>query len=287
MLTLCVLAVASLTAGVVAYLVVLRSPVLGATDAAHQVSKRVERSAPSSFLRRRMDPRAATGLALTIAIAVVAAFGSALGILVLMVRSNTGLVRYDIGVANWGARHADAVSTDIIRVMTWLGSTIVAVSLAAVVGILVYRRTRHASVFLFLIVVVGGQDLIANLIKFAVDRARPAIDQLAGFSGSSFPSGHTTTAAACYAAFALLLGISRKPKERAVLFGVAAAIAVAVGCSRILLGVHWFTDVLAGLALGWAWFAIGAIAFGGRLMVFGAPAERPRPRQRIGASSRT
>ena len=55
--------------------------------------------------------------------------------------------------------------------------------------------------------------------------------------------------------------------------GIAVAIAVAVASSRVLLGVHWFTDVLAGLALGWAWFALGAIAFGGRLLRFGAPVE--------------
>ena len=58
-----------------------------------------------------------------------------------------------------------------------------------------------------------------------------------------------------------------------MLSGAAVAIAVAVATSRVLLGVHWLTDVLAGLALGWAWFALCAIAFGGRLLRFGAPVE--------------
>ena len=46
-----------------------------------------------------------------------------------------------------------------------------------------------------------------------------------------------------------------------------------VAGTRVLLGVHWLTDVLAGLAVGWAWFALWSIAFGGRLLDFGAPAE--------------
>jgi undecaprenyl-diphosphatase len=50
-------------------------------------------------------------------------------------------------------------------------------------------------------------------------------------------------------------------------------LAVAVGATRVLLGVHWLSDVIAGLALGWAWFAVCAIAFGGRLLRFGATAE--------------
>ena len=68
-------------------------------------------------------------------------------------------------------------------------------------------------------------------------------------------------------------GAGQTPPRPHVLAGIAVGIAVAVGASRVLLGVHWFTDVLAGLALGWSWFAICSIAFGGRLMRFGAPVE--------------
>jgi undecaprenyl-diphosphatase len=60
---------------------------------------------------------------------------------------------------------------------------------------------------------------------------------------------------------------------RAALGGVAAGIAVAVACSRVFLGVHWVSDVVAGLVLGWAWFALCSVAFGGRILRFGAPAE--------------
>jgi hypothetical protein len=58
-----------------------------------------------------------------------------------------------------------------------------------------------------------------------------------------------------------------------VLTGLAVGIAIAVAASRVLLDVHWVTDVIAGLSLGWAWFALCAIAFGGRILRFGAAAE--------------
>jgi undecaprenyl-diphosphatase len=57
-----------------------------------------------------------------------------------------------------------------------------------------------------------------------------------------------------------------------VLAGVGAGIAACVAATRVFLGVHWLTDVLAGLILGWTWFAIVSIAFGGRLLHFAEPA---------------
>ncbi len=58
---------------------------------------------------------------------------------------------------------------------------------------------------------------------------------------------------------------------RSLLAAGAVGIAVAVATSRVMLGVHWLSDVVAGLAFGWAWFSICAVAFGGRFLDFGAP----------------
>jgi len=105
-----------------------------------------------------------------------------------------------------------------------------------------------------------------------VRRARPDIDRLTGFAGTSFPSGHSTAAAATLAAIALILTRNRSRRVKVAGAAIAAGLAAMVAGTRVLLGVHWFTDVLAGLLLGWGWFAVCSIAFGGRLLTFGQPA---------------
>ena len=147
------------------------------------------------------------------------------------------------------------------------------IAIPLVVGIAEYARTRTAAIFGFLTVAVLGQVVATNVTKVLVDRARPNIHRLTGFSGASFPSGHAAAAAAIFASVALLVGRGRSKRVKTVLAAGAAAIAFAVATTRVLLGVHWLTDVLAGLALGWAWFAISSIAFGGRVLAFGRPAE--------------
>ncbi len=222
--------------------------------------------------RRRTDPEIVTGLALTLGVAAVVVLTATAGVLLLMIRTRTGLARYDLAFARWGATHATPGSTTVLRRLSDLGGTVGVVSLAVIVSVIEFRRLPNRAIPALVALTVLGQFAIVNLIKAIVDRARPALDQLTGFSSSSFPSGHATSAAATFGVIALLLGRRRGRRARAAIAGGAVTIAVTVAGTRVLLGVHWLTDVLAGLAIGWAWFALCSIAFGGRLLDFGSPA---------------
>jgi undecaprenyl-diphosphatase len=244
-------------------------------------------------LERRLDPQAATGLALSLALVFVVLAGTAFGLLAFLVRTNVWLNAIDRSVARWGHRNASTLSTHALNGVTQLGSIYVVIGLCVVLGLVELHRTGGRWIVPFIVLVVAGEEAVSTVIKDVVDRARPAFNPAAATLGPSFPSGHTTTAAAFYAAAALLLGRRRPRAARAAITGGAVAIAVAVAASRVFLDVHWLTDAIGGLALGWAWFVICGIAFGGRLLRFGAAAEvaeavvaSPSPRAEAGRSSR-
>ena len=273
-----VLLLIAVLAGLGAACLARRYPGKGATPAVAEVAREVGEHASGAIGRRavrtaRLDPEKTTGLALTLALAVVLAGGLVLALLAVVVRSTDALAGLDSSVAEWGNEHASAWSHDALTLVTDLGETVTVVVVAIVVAVVEITRTRSRWVMPFLLAVILGDKLLTEAIKQLVDRARPALEPVAATLGPSFPSGHTSTAAASWAAFALVAGRWWGRRAWPALAGVAVGIAVGVAASRVLLDVHWLTDVLAGLALGWAWFAACAIAFGGRLLRFGATAE--------------
>jgi membrane-associated phospholipid phosphatase len=227
-----------------------------------------------AFLRRRTDRTTAGGMLLTISFAVVFATALVVGLALDLADRNETVAELDESVSEWGSEHASSEAVDVLKLVTDLGGTEVLVVVLVAVGVVDYARRRKRDVLLFLLAVGLGQSLLSNVLKLAIDRERPSVLQLAGASGSSFPSGHSTAAAACWAAVALVLARYASRRIRLAAAVAAVFVALAVGASRALLGVHWVTDVLAGLALGWGWFTLVAIAFGGRLQRLGEPAER-------------
>ncbi len=265
----------SILAGLGAAFLTRRYPGGAAAPAVVEVAREAgeHASGPAGQRAARLDPEKATGLALTLALVAVIAGGVVLALLAVVVRSTDLLSGLDSSVAEWGNRHASAWSHDALTLVTQLGETWLVVLVAIAVAAVEIARTRNRWVVPFLVAVIFGDKLLTEAIKQIVDRARPAIEAVAATLGPSFPSGHTSTAAASWAAFALVAGRWWGRRAWPALAGVAVGIAVAVAASRVLLDVHWLSDVLGGLALGWAWFAICAIAFGGRLLSFGAAAQ--------------
>jgi membrane-associated phospholipid phosphatase len=264
------------------------APAKGATAAAADAVEAVIESTPwRSWWRARMDPRMATGLALTAAVAMLVAAGLVIGALAYLIRGNPTLASIDASAAEWGNDHATELSTRLLHRLTDLGDWPIVPLLAVAVLVYEYRRAPSRYLVPFMLAVFIGDKLVTNGIKDLVDRARPTLNPIAETLGPSFPSGHSSTAASFYAALALILARRRSARVRALLAGGAGALAIAVASSRVLLDVHWLSDVVAGVVLGWAWFALCAIAFGGRRLHYAEPmakaaaeAERDAGRKR-------
>ena len=223
---------------------------------------------------RRVGAERATGLMLAAALVIAIGGGVLLAVLAFLVRSDSSLVRLDRSVADWGQRHASALSDDVLNAITFVGEPTSIGVLAMVVALVETIRTRNPWIVPFMFLVIAGTGLLTTTVKELADRARPALNPIAETLGPSFPSGHSSWSAAFLAATALILSRHRAPRTRALLAGVAAGLAVTIAATRVLLAVHWLSDVIAGLALGWAWFTACAIAFGGRVLRFGAGVEQ-------------
>lgn len=177
----------------------------------------------------------------------------------------TSFARFDGAIAEFGASQATATTTAVLDVVTSLGGTRMVTALTVAVAVYALRATRSWWPVVYLTLVSGGQALVNNGIKMVVSRERPAISQLVDWSGASFPSGHAAAASAAFAGLAFVLIQRRSQPIRITLVAAAVFVAIAVAATRALLGVHWLTDVIAGLAVGWAWFLLMTALLGRRV----------------------
>jgi undecaprenyl-diphosphatase len=143
---------------------------------------------------------------------------------------------------------------EMMRDFTALGSTgVLTVMVLAIAGFLAMTRKGHAA--LLVLAAVTGGVLISQTMKWAYARPRPnLVPHGAEVFTASFPSGHSMMSAVVYLTLGALL--ARTQSDRAVkayILVVAVLLTVLVGASRVYLGVHWPSDVLAGWALGGLW----------------------------------
>lgn len=180
----------------------------------------------------------------------------AYGILASAVVRETRLVDLDRRVAEWIAVEMPGWAEWLARPFTWLGGSVgVALTVVVLVAwLLAARRVWDAA---WVVVALAGIQMLTAVTKQGYDRPRPDAGSAIELpSSTSFPSGHASGAVVTAGVLAALAWDVWPRRRRWIV--VAAALAVlAIGGSRIVLGVHYVSDVAAGYAFGAAWLATG------------------------------
>ena len=141
-----------------------------------------------------------------------------------------------------------------MRDLTALGGVTVLTLITVLILVYLFLRGQRATALLLSIAILGGQAL-SHMMKSVFSRPRPdLVPHGVEVATASFPSGHSMMAAVTYLTLAVILARTQ-PQLRIRVFLIAAAsfLAILVGVSRVFLGVHWPSDVLAGWSLGAAW----------------------------------
>jgi undecaprenyl-diphosphatase len=166
-----------------------------------------------------------------------------------------GLISHDEAVAAWFVEHRTDALISAAKVVSAIGSFISLSILGVLLGIWLWRRGWHGALAVAPAASLVLASLASTASKAFFDRERPpVVSHATTVTLAAFPSGHATDAAAFFVAASLTLAITvaRHRSTRALLVATGLFLALLVGLSRLVLGVHWLSDVVAGWALGTA-----------------------------------
>lgn len=163
----------------------------------------------------------------------------------------------------------------VVKAVTFLGSDGVLWTLIGVSAVFLAFRRRWRLV-LYLLVTGAGALVMDPILKDLVGRLRPVVAHpIAHGGGNSFPSGHSLGSIVCYGAVFLVFLPAARGRWRTVFTAVIVTLVALIGISRILLGVHYLSDVLGGWTLGIAWLGLTAFAFELTRQAEGQPVTDP------------
>jgi membrane-associated phospholipid phosphatase len=209
------------------------------------------------FIAARLSPEEATGLHLTVGVLLMLAAAWMFGDIAEDVVNGERITLLDVQVAHFLHAHASAGLTRCMLFVTHWHGMVGAAVMAALLAALFYRRREHYWLVATGFVVPGGM-LLNVLLKYVFHRARPSFDDpLLTLATYSFPSGHTANAALLYGlAGCWLWQRHRGAWARAAVVALWCVMVALVGFSRMYLGVHYLSDVLAAATEGAAWLAV-------------------------------
>lgn len=206
---------------------------------------------------RKREPRA---ILLTWLVGVLVADVIAFAHLVEDYLTGDPIVRWDVHFATWLHVHASHTLVRVFEVVTYAGNPAVLGIVALVAAGVLVRRSRTTEAAL-LMVAFGGAVGINALLKLIFHRSRPEL-AFVHLDTYSFPSGHAAVATATFATAAFLACRHYRARRTRALLVLAAVLGVVVvGFSRLYLGVHYLSDVLAGISFGLGWATLCLIAF--------------------------
>ncbi|HEX7020757.1 MAG TPA: phosphatase PAP2 family protein [Gemmatimonadaceae bacterium] len=163
---------------------------------------------------------------------------------------------FDVSVMQWIGRHQDPAVQAVMLEITTLGTSTVVAAIVLVAAMFLWLSRHKHSAFLLCVATLGG-IVLNNLLKLGFDRPRPQVFAWGTRAvSSSFPSGHAMSAAIAYSTVAYLAArLQRNARSRVLTMVVAAVIVLLICLSRLYLGVHYPSDVIAGVTIGLAWAA--------------------------------